>query len=205
MLTYNMDQRGNLPLYEYLYRCIRADILSGTIHAQEWLPSKRALAEHLHISVITVEAAYQQLEAEGYVYARPKRGFFVCPVETFSVPAVQPLLSKDPPPPVWQLDLSRNQADASLFPTSIWARLTRQVLADLRSGRVDMVLLPAEWNEEAEGLRSEHIYTEELVLAAGGEIAGRMTILAEGDAQDRDDIIYLEKLPLFNAKGEIIG
>jgi len=46
---------------------------------------------------------------------------------------------------------------------------------------------------------------EELVLTAGAEIAGKMTILAEGDAQDRKDIIYLEKLPLFNAKGEIIG
>lgn len=46
---------------------------------------------------------------------------------------------------------------------------------------------------------------EQLVEAAGGEIAGRMTILAEGDAQERQDIVYLEKLPLFNAKGEIIG
>ena len=46
---------------------------------------------------------------------------------------------------------------------------------------------------------------EELVQAAGGEIVGKMTILAEGDAQEREDIIYLEKLPLFNAKGEIIG
>lgn len=46
---------------------------------------------------------------------------------------------------------------------------------------------------------------EELVKTAGGEIVGRMAILAEGDAQGRDDIIYLEKLPLFNAKGEIIG
>ena len=46
---------------------------------------------------------------------------------------------------------------------------------------------------------------EELVLKAGGEIAGRMAILAEGEAQERDDLIYLEKLPLFNAKGEIIG
>ena len=45
---------------------------------------------------------------------------------------------------------------------------------------------------------------EELVKAAGGEICGRMAVLAEGDAQDRDDIIYLEKLPLFNAKGEVI-
>ena len=46
---------------------------------------------------------------------------------------------------------------------------------------------------------------EELVNAAGGEIVGKMTILAEGEAQEREDIIYLEKLPLFNAKGEIIG
>ena len=46
---------------------------------------------------------------------------------------------------------------------------------------------------------------ETLVLAAGATIAGRMAILAEGDAQTRDDLIYLEKLPVFNAKGEIIG
>ena len=46
---------------------------------------------------------------------------------------------------------------------------------------------------------------EELGKAAGGNIVGKMAILAEGDAQTREDIIYLEKLPLFNAKGEIIG
>ncbi len=46
---------------------------------------------------------------------------------------------------------------------------------------------------------------EELVKQAGGIIAGRMAILAEGDAQNREDIQYLEKLPVFNAKGEIIG
>jgi len=45
---------------------------------------------------------------------------------------------------------------------------------------------------------------EELVKEAGGEICGRMAVLAEGDAQDRKDIIYLEKLPLFNANGEVI-
>lgn len=46
---------------------------------------------------------------------------------------------------------------------------------------------------------------EELVTKAGGEICGRMAILAEGDAQTRQDLIYLEKLPVFNAKGEVIG
>ena len=46
---------------------------------------------------------------------------------------------------------------------------------------------------------------ETLVEETGAEICGRMAILAEGDAQNREDLIYLEKLPLFNAKGEVIG
>ncbi len=44
---------------------------------------------------------------------------------------------------------------------------------------------------------------EKLVTEAGGNIVGKMAILAEGDAQDREDIIYLEKLPLFNPDGTI--
>ena len=46
---------------------------------------------------------------------------------------------------------------------------------------------------------------EALVEKAGGEICGKMAILAEGDAQDRPDLIYLEKLPLFNPDGTIMG
>ena len=46
---------------------------------------------------------------------------------------------------------------------------------------------------------------EALVEKAGGEICGRMAILAEGDAQEREDLIYLEKLPLFNPDGTIMG
>ena len=45
--------------------------------------------------------------------------------------------------------------------------------------------------------------TEELVRQAGGIVAGKMAVLAEGDAADRDDIIVLQKLPLFNADGSI--
>ena len=46
---------------------------------------------------------------------------------------------------------------------------------------------------------------EALVEKAGGEICGKMAILAEGDAQERPDLIYLEKLPLFNPDGTIMG
>lgn len=44
---------------------------------------------------------------------------------------------------------------------------------------------------------------EALVTKAGGNIVGRMAILAEGDAQERGDLVYLEKLPLFNADGTV--
>lgn len=77
MLSYDMDSRGELGLYEHLYRCIRDDILSGTLDPNDRLPSKRRLAEHLGVSVITVEGAYRQLVAEGYAYSLPKRGFYV--------------------------------------------------------------------------------------------------------------------------------
>ena len=132
MLTYPMEERGDLPLYEYLYRRIREDILSGKLTAGERLPSKRALAEHLHLSVITVEGAYAQLEAEGYLYTLPKRGFFVSQVDRTPAP-------KAPEPPAilvpeaarqWRLDLKSNQVDTAPFPVSTWARLTRQVLSE---------------------------------------------------------------------------
>ena len=65
MRTYALENRGRAPLYEYLYRCIRGDILDGTLTAGERLPSKRALAQHLEVSIITVQNAYEQLAAEG--------------------------------------------------------------------------------------------------------------------------------------------
>lgn len=130
MLTYDLEARGGLPLYEYLYHQIRRDILEGTLPANTRLPSKRALAEHLRVSVITVEGAYQQLEAEGYLYSRPRQGFFVSPLERPPVPAAPGAILPEQEEPAWQLDLARNRPDPAGFPTAAWARLTRQVLSE---------------------------------------------------------------------------
>jgi len=73
-----------------------------------------------------------------------------------------------------------------------------QADADLMKG--SKILIVDDVISTGESLRA----IEELVNAAGGNIVGKMTILAEGDAQTRDDIIYLEKLPLFTADGEVI-
>ncbi|MFB9640646.1 GntR family transcriptional regulator, partial [Streptomyces spiralis] len=60
MLTYTFEKSSGVSLYEQLYRHIKSDILSGTLAAGEKLPSKRALAAHLEVSVITVKNAYEQ-------------------------------------------------------------------------------------------------------------------------------------------------
>ena len=54
MLTYDLTARGRKTMYEYLYEAMKADILSGRLTAGEKLPSKRAFAEHLQVSVKTV-------------------------------------------------------------------------------------------------------------------------------------------------------
>ena len=173
MLTYDLERRKGLPLYEDLYLRIRADILSGALSPGDQLPSKRALAEHLQVSVITVEAAYQQLVAEGYVSPRPRVGFFVAPVECAAPPPPPAALPIQPPVPVWKLDLSRNQPDLSRFPAATWARLTRQVLSEGNFlAPVPHQGLPELRRAIAEDLRAFKgmaVQPEQIVVGAGAE------------------------------------
>lgn len=80
MLTYELRREGAGTLQGQLYAFIRADVESGVIAAGERLPSRRALARHLGVSVITVEGAYGQLVAEGYLESRERRGFFAADI-----------------------------------------------------------------------------------------------------------------------------
>ena len=73
-----MESHGDLALYEYLYRCIRHDIAHGKVEPGQKLPSKRALAKQLGVSLITIEAAYDQLVAEGYIRSRERCGYYAC-------------------------------------------------------------------------------------------------------------------------------
>lgn len=85
MLTYSFSNKGELSMYEYLYRCIRSDIEAGVIAPGGKLPSKRSFARHLGVSLITVEGAYSQLIAEGYLRAEPRRGYFACDLNSSGV------------------------------------------------------------------------------------------------------------------------
>lgn len=78
MFFYDMESHGDLALYEYLYRCIRHDIAHGKVEPGQKLPSKRTLAKQLGVSLITIEAAYDQLAAEGYIRSRERCGYYAC-------------------------------------------------------------------------------------------------------------------------------
>lgn len=84
---YDMAGRGDSSRYEYLYRCMRADIESSEAAPGQRLPSKRVLAKREGVSLVTVEKAYAQLEAEGYVQARERSGYFVALRQPVRVPA----------------------------------------------------------------------------------------------------------------------
>ena len=134
MLTYELKKSPGVPLYEALYRCIRRDILSGKLAAGEKLPSKRALAAHLEVSKITVEAAYNQLLAEGYIRSEEKVGYFAENLQKLPSPAPIPEAAAQHAEDL--IDLTGDSP--SHFPFSVWSRLQREVMLDLGEG----LLLP---------------------------------------------------------------
>ena len=195
MLTYDMDGRSGAPLYEHLYRCIRRDILSGALAAGEKLPSRRRLAEHLNVSVMTVEGAYRQLEAEGYLTARPRRGFFVSEVEKRAEPQAAPPLPAAEEVRTWRLDLRSNRVDGRRFPVATWTRLVRQVLSEEREalmaplphqGLLELRMAIARDLAQRRGLT---VAPEQIVVGAGAEylylllsqLLGRETVFAVED------------------------
>ena len=130
MLTYALKKAPGVPLYEALYRSIRQDILSGTLQAGEKLPSKRALAVHLEVRKITVETAYNQLLAEGYIRAQEKVGYFVETLQRQTSAPIQKEAAEEPDEDL--IDLTGDSP--SHFPFSVWSSLQREVMLDLGEG-----------------------------------------------------------------------
>ena len=133
MLTYSFTNIGSDSMYEYLYKCIRNDITQGKIKAGEKLPSKRTFAKNLGISVITVENAYGQLSAEGYIYSMPKRGFYVSDLSSATMEKKKvrkKQLTLTGGATSYFADFSSNQTDSEIFPFTIWSKTVREVLND---------------------------------------------------------------------------
>ncbi len=70
---------GQTPIYDQITRQVKTLILTGALGEGEALPSMRALARDLRISVITTKRAYEELEREGFITTVPGKGCFVAP------------------------------------------------------------------------------------------------------------------------------
>ena len=127
--TIDLKKTSGSPLYEQLYRYISGEIRSGNLKKNEKLPSKKALASHLNISQNTVETAYFMLMQEGYIYSKPRSGYYVCdisdlvPLPKVTVPAVSAR-----PEEKYRYDFRTNAVDISSFPFKTWAKLNREVV-----------------------------------------------------------------------------
>ena len=131
MLTYDLDKRGNKTMYEYLYELIKEDIADGKLKADEKLPSKRGLSQHLQISVKTVENAYEQLLLEGYIRSEEKRGYYVnkIAVVTGGAPGYAAPVKRFQEE-TYLADLTANNIRYDRFPFATWAKVMRETLTD---------------------------------------------------------------------------
>lgn len=81
-MTIIIDNKSGVPIYDQIYSQIKAQIIGDSLRQDEALPSIRSLAKDLRISVITTKRAYDELEAEGFIYTLPGKGSFVAPKNT---------------------------------------------------------------------------------------------------------------------------
>ncbi|MCR4962981.1 MAG: PLP-dependent aminotransferase family protein [Firmicutes bacterium] len=176
MLTYELGKKRGRPLYEQLYAAIKNDICLGKLQAWEKLPSKRDLARHLSVSVVTVENAYGQLVAEGYISAKAKRGYYVLPGDRIAPP--QPPPASLPKPCQAKsdfLDLRSNSLSENDFPFSVWSKLMRKTMADY--GKQVLQSTPAQGIEALRQSIAAHLYQfrgmevhyDDIVVGAGAE------------------------------------
>lgn len=148
MLTYSFENIGPEPLYIHLYKCIKNDILDSNLQPGTKLPSKRSFAENLGISSITVENAYAQLQAEGFIYSVPKKGFYVTELSgniyiKEEKDNIKGEIIKDNTyidngtDCQYEIDLVSNRTHPDNFPFSIWAKLMREVIVEKSTALMD--------------------------------------------------------------------
>lgn len=145
MLTISIDVKSKEPMYEQIYKYIREEIKNGSIACGSKLPSGRGLAAHLEVSRNTVDMAYGQLLSEGYIEAKPKKGYFVCNLENLYMeekdanairknhgnrPENRSLKGNAGKETEYKVDFSPSGVDMEYFPYGKWRKLMKECLID---------------------------------------------------------------------------
>lgn len=143
-MIFNLQKKGDKPIYEYLYESIRNDIISGKLKSGDKLPSRRQMALDNGIAEITVANAYAQLVTEGYIESREKSGYFVSP-DIDIIPETGSRTHKQTTCPVKRylckkkeraassiINLSNSGLPEETFPFDTWSKLARRSLSEDR-------------------------------------------------------------------------
>lgn len=195
MFTCDFSKRGNLSLTQFLYESLKAEIAEGSIKAHEKMPSKRELAEHLGVSVITVQNAYLQLIDEGWIYSIEKKGYFAEETGTAlgqkntastgdsKGTSHHPQEQSSSSPAISLLaDFTSNATSAQMFPFATWKTSTTQVLSQYTTGILDRqdfrgtIFLRSEICRYLKNFRGMDVSPEQIVIGAGTESLYSMVI-----------------------------
>ena len=172
-----LEQAGGRHLYDQIYEYIKNEIKKGKLLSNERLPSTRLLAQNLQISRSTVDLAYEQLAAEGYIESRPCKGYFVCKVEElYHLDQKEPRSLPGPSiVPEFQYDFSPNKIDVNHFPMSTWKRISKTVLMDNQENILESGPQKGEYNlreticHYLHASRGVECDSEQLIIGAGND------------------------------------
>jgi GntR family transcriptional regulator/MocR family aminotransferase len=211
MLTFFLDSNSDKSLYEQLYNEIKKSIEEGYLKKNEKLPSKRKLAAYLKISQTTVESAYNQLLAEGYIMSKPKVGYFVTTdlellyTKKHTRKEVLDVKLKEE----YKIDFKTNQVDGSMFPFDKFARIERDVILDQLKdnfnrgdifGNYEFRKRIAEVLLDYRGIIAK---PEQIVVGSGSEhlILLLVMLLGRDKVYGVEDPSYVKNYQLYNAYG----
>lgn len=219
------------PLYEKIYEYIKNEIVDGKISKGEKLPSTRLLAKNLSVSRSTVELAYDQLLAEGYIEAEPYRGYFVCDIEAlYQLEQRNHMQEKLQAGQDWQpgwkteikrgagsskqkeIDFSPYTIDTQNFPYNVWRKLHKNVLLDDREeillsgdgqGDYELRRAIADYLHQARGV---NCVAEQIIIGAGNEYLEILLaqVLGEKKTVLMDDPTYLQAYRTFSNMGYLV-
>lgn len=181
-MTIRLRTDSDKCLYQQIYEHIRQEIREGKLLAGERLPSTRSLAEYLQVARSTVDYAYDQLLSEGYIEAKPYKGYFVCRLEGIFTMEHQEMTEPEVVRPDSQEDGTQVQVDFSPygidmtgFPFGVWKRITKNILNDSNSelfaqgepqGDYDLRMTISRYLHSSRGVNCR---PEQIIVGAGND------------------------------------
>lgn len=166
------NKESNKALYIQLYEYIKTEITSGLLKPDSKLPSIREASSTLNLSKTTIENAYSQLVAEGYIENYPKIGFFICDLSEYNFD-IKMDVKKSFINPSKETNYINDGVDKDSFDTSTWKRLYNKVISDestniYNNGSIQgEKVLRYEIANFVNTMRGGHTSSEQVIIGAG--------------------------------------